>query len=595
MAKQKQIVGGKSKGKRKFEAKFEEDRQGMVVNIQPKNEAQAYFLNALRTQKIIVANGSAGTGKAQPLYSKILTPNGWTTMGQLKIGDTVVGSKGNVTVTGIFPQGEKEVYRFTMADGGTVESCVDHLWTVDSNKNPFPNGRKLSKKKRSIMTTADVVELLNSGGNGNISVPQLSVVQYNRDEELPLHPYLLGFLLGDGSLTTATPHFSTADEELVAKVSGILGETFSVNYLSKYDYSISDSSATWKTPNRVTTALKQLGVHGQTSATKFVPEVYKFASVEERYELLQGLLDSDGTVANRTGAVSFCSTSKQLATDVRDIVLSLGGKSSISQTTKYFTYKGEKKKGLPVYIVSINVEDKQKLFTLKRQQEKVSPTDISQLSRNIASAERVGMVECQCIMVDSEDHLYVTDDFVLTHNTFMAATHAANRYLADSRLNIYLSRPYVTMGRSAGLLPGTAEEKMAPFLAPLTSVLKKQLGKKYEADFGKNIHIQLIEAIRGMDLQNAILLIDEGQNLTVDEIKSVVTRIGDNAQIIITGDSYQSDLKKGESGLEWLCNLIEDYNIKGADFVEFGPEDIVRSGMVKEFIMAFDKEGEKGK
>lgn len=182
-----------------------------------------------------------------------------------------------------------------------------------------------------------------------------------------------------------------------------------------------------------------------------------------------------------------------------------------------------------------------------------------------------------------------------TGKTFLAATHAANRYLRDSRLKILLSRPYVTMGRSAGLLPGTLEEKMAPFLAPLTSVLKAQLGKKYEADFGKNIQFQLVESIRGLDLQDAILLVDEAQNLTIDEIKSIVTRIGDNAQIIFTGDSYQSDLKPNESGLEWLCDMIEKYNIRGADFVEFGPEDIVRSELVKHFIQAFDKEGRYGK
>lgn len=189
-----------------------------------------------------------------------------------------------------------------------------------------------------------------------------------------------------------------------------------------------------------------------------------------------------------------------------------------------------------------------------------------------------------------ENKIVIANGSAGTGKTFIAATHAANAYLRDPSLTLYLARPYIPMGRSAGLLPGTLEEKMAPYLAPLISVLKNQMGEKYVADFGKNIHVQLIEAIRGTDLKDSILLIDEAQNLTIAEIKSIVTRLGDNSQIILTGDSYQSDLKPGESGLDWLCDLIEKYNIDGAEFVEFLPEDIVRSGLVKKFVQIFDKE-----
>lgn len=178
-----------------------------------------------------------------------------------------------------------------------------------------------------------------------------------------------------------------------------------------------------------------------------------------------------------------------------------------------------------------------------------------------------------------------------TGKTFMAATHAANEYLRRQNLKIYMSRPYVPMGRTVGMLPGTAEEKIAPFLAPITNVLKSQLGKKFDADFGKNIQIQLVEAIRGLDLEDAILLVDEAQNLTREEMKSIVTRLGKGAQIIFTGDTRQSDLKKGESGLDWLCDIVNKYDIHDVDWVDFGPEDCVRSGIVKQFLLAFDEEG----
>lgn len=176
--------------------------------------------------------------------------------------------------------------------------------------------------------------------------------------------------------------------------------------------------------------------------------------------------------------------------------------------------------------------------------------------------------------------------------SFMAATHAINCYLQDPSITIYLARSYVPMGRSVGLLPGEIESKLTPFLAPLINPVRKQLGPKFDADFGTRIQIQMTEALRGLDLKDAILVVDEAQNLTRDEIKSIVTRLNEkNSQILLIGDSKQSDLKKGESGLEWLIEMVEKYDVKGVDFVEFGPEDIVRGGIVKEFVKIFDAEG----
>lgn len=176
--------------------------------------------------------------------------------------------------------------------------------------------------------------------------------------------------------------------------------------------------------------------------------------------------------------------------------------------------------------------------------------------------------------------------------SYMAATHAVNCYLKDPSLTIYLARAYVPMGRSVGLLPGEISMKLSPFLAPLMNPMRKQLGPKFDADFGARIQIQMTEALRGLDLKDAILVCDEAQNLTRDEIKSIVTRLNEsNSQIILIGDSRQSDLKKGESGLEWLIDMVEKYDVKGVDFVEFGPEDIVRGGIVKQFVKIFDAEG----
>lgn len=190
----------------------------------------------------------------------------------------------------------------------------------------------------------------------------------------------------------------------------------------------------------------------------------------------------------------------------------------------------------------------------------------------------------------AEDKICVGMGSAGTGKTFMAATHAANVYLQRPNTTIYIARPYVTMGNTVGLLPGEVEDKLAQFVAPLTSVLKKQLGSKYDADFGRNIKIQLVEAIRGLDLQDGILIVDEAQNLTIEEVKSITTRIGENAQIILIGDDAQTDLQDDDSGLPWFVDLVDRFDIPDIGFVEFGVEDIVRSGMVRDLIVAFGRE-----
>lgn len=181
-----------------------------------------------------------------------------------------------------------------------------------------------------------------------------------------------------------------------------------------------------------------------------------------------------------------------------------------------------------------------------------------------------------------------------TGKTFVASSFAANCLLQNKTKQIILSRAYVPMGRSVGLLPGTIVDKLSIFLAPMMNNIKKVLGVgAFESSLGKTVLIQPLEAIRGMSFEDSILLLDEAQNLTVEEVKSVVTRIGEGTQLILCGDTAQTDIK-GENGLTYLKWLIRKYNISDCDIIEFTSEDIVRSGMVKEFVMAFDSEGELG-
>lgn len=179
-----------------------------------------------------------------------------------------------------------------------------------------------------------------------------------------------------------------------------------------------------------------------------------------------------------------------------------------------------------------------------------------------------------------------------TGKTFCAAAVAANKYLKGDIDKIIVTRAYVPMGKSTGFWPGTVEDKLLPFVTPILNVIKERIGhSRYEADFGKKILIQPLEAIRGMSFPSGVMLIcDESQNLSVEEVRSIVTRLETGSQVAFCGDDKQRDVK-GVSGIVYLSNLIKKHSIEGCSVVEFTPEDIVRSGLTKRFVEIFEEEG----
>lgn len=176
--------------------------------------------------------------------------------------------------------------------------------------------------------------------------------------------------------------------------------------------------------------------------------------------------------------------------------------------------------------------------------------------------------------------------------TWCAAAVAANKYLKGEIKQIIVARAYVTMGNSTGFWPGTVEEKLLPFVAPILNTIKERIGDaKYQAEFTKTIKIQPLEAIRGMSFPSGtFLIVDESQNLNVEEVRSIVTRLETGSQVAFCGDDKQRDVK-GISGIVYLANLIKKHSLEGCSVVEFTPEDIVRSGLTKAFVEIFEKEG----
>lgn len=181
-----------------------------------------------------------------------------------------------------------------------------------------------------------------------------------------------------------------------------------------------------------------------------------------------------------------------------------------------------------------------------------------------------------------------------TGKTYCAAVYAAAKLATGEFEKIILTRPNVPTGRSIGFFPGTIDDKMAPWLAPLTAVIKEVLGGGAYDCHLKNGNIEMVplEVIRGRSWDNAIILVDESQNLSIDEIKAVSTRIGAYSKMIFMGDASQTDLEKGKANaLHVFCNIIEKYAIPNTSIIEFTHEDVVRSDICAALVSAFYREG----
>ena len=176
-----------------------------------------------------------------------------------------------------------------------------------------------------------------------------------------------------------------------------------------------------------------------------------------------------------------------------------------------------------------------------------------------------------------------------TGKTWIAATHAADLFRHGQIDKIILTRPNVPCGRSLGYFPGTLEEKFAPWAAPVIEAIKERMGRAAYDIALKNGDIELLpfEVMRGRSLKNAFVLLDEAQNCTVTEIKTFLTRIGEDCTVVVNGDISQCDLEQG-SGLATIIHLIKSQMLT-VPVIEFTRDDIVRSGVCAMWVRAFDE------
>jgi phosphate starvation-inducible PhoH-like protein len=388
-------------------------------------------------------------GRAQPVFTNVLTPDGWRPIGDLRVGDLVIGSGGEPTpVLGVYPQGEKDVYRVTAQDGASTLCCGEHLWTVRTRDD------KRRDKPWRVLETQEMIGKLRAAHYRRYELPMLTAPVSLPEQPVPMDPYALGLLLGDGCLTgRTTPSFSTEDTELAAALQAALPGV-EVNRKSGVDYTLNRV----RTPgdvvtleNPVTAAMRALDLLGNRSHAKFVPEVYLRNSADVRLAVLQGLLDADGgpvTQADRTCRVQYTTTSIVLRDDVVALVQSLGGVAYTRRRAAQGREPG-RAHGRDVHhrhdahIVDIRLPEGIEPFRLARKAEKYRAAGGGgRPMRFVDSIEPAGREETVCIQVAAQDSLYVTEDHLLTHNTlndaFIILDEAQNT--SAEQMKMFLTR-----------------------------------------------------------------------------------------------------------------------------------------------------------
>lgn len=372
---------------------------------------------------ISILGDSPGVGKAQSLNSLIATPEGWVRMGDIEIGQKIFSQDGNIySVTGVFPQGIQDTYRVIFGDDSSTECNMEHLWVVrDRNRKRRNAGwvvKSLSQLINSGIKEKNNIKRENSNRKQILKweIPTTEPVKYPAKNFI-IDPYILGALIGDGYICGETVAISIPDNQIQIRkiIDSLLPselKTRENRHPNCPQYHITRNTSVGKNPFKE--ELDRLNIRVK-SGKKFIPKEYLYSGINQRISLLQGLMDTDGSADKNR--VNYHTSSEELAKNVVELVQSLGGRALIH------IYNRKKEEKTTEYRVSIRIKN-----CPFRLDEKIKEWKIAvrhDTSRKIKSVEFIRREEHQCISVDSPDKTYLTNNYIVTHNTLPSFTYAA--------------------------------------------------------------------------------------------------------------------------------------------------------------------------
>ena len=444
-------------------------------------------INGLQKSKLYILGARPRVGKALSLDTNILTPTGWVKNKDIKLGDTVIGRDGKPTkVIGVYPQGITNNYTLTLKDGRTIDCCEDHEWTVYSSK----------WGEERTFTTKELYDRLQCVRYKNrISLPRFTG-DYGIEKNFIIPPYVMGVLIGDGCLTRGMC-YCKPNVKILNKVQSLLPNS---------DVHFGDDNKTVYITNFIEglNYIRKIGLNTQ-SYNKFIPQEYFHSSKKQREELFNGLIDTDGFKFN-TGW-EYSTTSRQLALDVQQLAWSLG------YCAKIITRMGKYKKDNKVTTTRLNY--------------RVFITTHNPLT--IVDIQPTKSFETQCIHVDNKDHLFVIEDYIVTHNSalaqqiaeYVAINHNVLFYSLEMRSEQYTKRSlFRRTGINQDILSthriqvNEAMDKLATASAELAN-LKLYINDKAECTL-TSIELGILKMIKDKGSCD-LLVIDYAQLMQSDE------------------------------------------------------------------------------
>ncbi|GAB2464083.1 replicative DNA helicase [Xylanimonas ulmi] len=488
--------------------------------------------NGLHAGQMIVIAARPAIGKALALDTPLPTPTGWTTMGEVAVGDQLLGADGRATrvVAATEVMVDRPCFEVEFDDGTVIVADAEHLWATSTRaqRRRAHAGRPAETTTRTTREIAATVRCASTDARANHTVRTTGALALP-ERDLPLHPYALGVWLGDGH--SASARFTSADVEIAMTIEGL-------GY---------DLTETEPHEGPVTAILRSLGVLGN----KHIPMSYLRGSERQRRALLAGLLDTDGTV-NPTGSPQFTSTSRRLADGVRELLHSLGYRTGWSQKR----VNGRSPASSTAFTITFTTDDD--VFWLERKRlvhkDRRRPSSARLTQRSIVQVRPVESVPVRCVQVDSADRLYLASRAMIpTHNSTLAIDIARSASIKHGQASVVFS---LEMGRNEITMRLLAAEARV-------HLQKLRNGNMADDDWQK------LAKVMGK-VSEAPLFIDDSPNMSLMEIRAKARRLKqrhdlkliviDYLQLMSSGkrvESRQQEVSEFSRALKLLAKELE--------------------------------------
>lgn len=540
--------------------------------IQPQEGFQEAFVRS--NVDFAVGGGSLGGGKDLSINELILTPNGWVKNGDLQIGMMISTPFGKPSVVRkIFDFNDKDVFLLTTSDGRKIECGREHLWAIRTKKQIFKYNQHHDKSRNlTVITTEGLIDRLKNGDKSYIPIPD---AQEFPEKEYIIPPYALGVMIGDGCLTPSTwcnynaVIISNTEEDVIQRVYDLIGGT-------RIYKQVNQTGRTIFTPNAISYReyCKRIGLNTH-SYNKFIPQEYLFGSIEQRKQLLFGLMDTDGSISDK-GSYSFSTTSERLKDDFVHLCRSLGYIARV-----HIDKRAEKYTSGVCYDIGISTPEC--IVSSKKHIEKYNKWLNSEHCYireykhvYVESIEWLRKDKTRCIYLDDPLHLYIAGDFVTTHNTFAAVLSVAEPSL-DGRFRGLFLRNNLGDSKAAGGVLDTFREAYGSGIEVVESGEPRVTfpsGAKIDVTHvADQTRSKILQRFKGR--QYDFIYFDEGTGFTFDCFSAIYTRNRGTASW--TG---KVRMTTNPDRRHWLRTFLDWYI--GVD--GFIRED--REGVVRYFYMA---------